>query len=508
MGFLDNLFTKEKVIIKSEPEQTTMTMMPNQTDIPVYNNADREMYGIFSPEYLYAFGLSSDTLRTIANALRQEVTRRGLFVDKMFESKCLNCQTEYDYEVSVECPNCKSKNIYYPEDKEKIRLEKIIKKANDTQSLIDIVKQWQDDYTYLDNAYLIFRKEYYITDGKITGAEVISIHRGDPCLMRKLIRRDGQIGYENEKPVYINPTDRTTSYTKPNHKGTQLYLSTFAQKDSLNAINQSYGSNKIYFLDKEVYHNTLYTSSKNYGVSPLLSLYMKVNTLIRQDKHILRTYSGDRSPSGILTILTASKDSLQKAIDKMREYIKKNPNGIPTLMLDPLVNNKGKTVEYIDFMKSLSDLQFIEQREEYRKVIGAFYGVSPIFQNDTSSSGGLNNERLQVVVTNRAIENAQEVHNQMLEKITEQLGITGWVIRLKPSEERDEMNTLLLEEQKLKNALLYSQLGYKVEKQDDGDFNYIEDDSVRLSNQLNNIKLPSHENKTQNVDGEPFGQKQ
>lgn len=507
MSILDNFFKRDTIKTEIPKDEISLTFMPNQNDIPLFNNSDREYWG----ELLYAFGTSSDTMRTIANALRQEVTRRGLTVEKSYESKCLDCDSEYDYEVS-ECPFCKSNRIVFPDPTNRKRLLKIIKHANETESLIDIVKQWQDDYTFLDNAYLICKKRYEITNGKIKNAEVLSFHRGDPILMRKLIRRDGKIGYEDNSAVYVSPLDRATKYTTPQTiNGIQTYPAHYAQRDPLSYTNSS-SNNKLYFLEKEVFHNTLYTPTKNIGISPILSLFVKIKTLMKQDQHILKTYTGDRSPNGILGIMTSNRANLKTEIDKMKEYIKTNPSGIPTLIIDQIIGNKGNPISYIDMMKSLGELQFIEQREEYRKVIGSFYGVSPIFQNDTSASGGLNNERLQIIVTNRAIENAQNAHNQLLENISEQLGISDWRIKLLPSEERDEMNELLLEKQKLENALIYQQLGYKVEKQDDGDFSYIDDDSVRLSNQLNQVTLPSkpsqsNNQKSQKMDGEPFDSK-
>ena len=95
---------------------------------------------------------------------------------------------------------------------------------------------------------------------------------------------------------------------------------------------------------------------------------------------------------------------------------KKNPH-LPAVMgVTNNLGNGGKFVEFIDFMKSLDELQFTEQRDEFRRVIGSVYGVSPIFQNDASTGGGLNNEGLQITVTNNAVEKGQKNYNNKLLK--------------------------------------------------------------------------------------------
>jgi len=86
-------------------------------------------------------------------------------------------------------------------------------------------------------------------------------------------------------------------------------------------------------------------------------------------------------------------------------------------------------------------MQFIEMRNEFRRQIGALYGVMPLFQADVSTSGGLNNEGLQITVTNEAIEDGQAVFNDdYYPWVCDQLGITDYHIELNPHEEQDEIH--------------------------------------------------------------------
>jgi hypothetical protein len=166
---------------------------------------------------------------------------------------------------------------------------------------------------------------------------------------------------------------------------------------------------------------------------------------------------------------------------------------------------KGNMAEFIDLMRSNTDMQFIEQREEYRKVIGAFFGVSPIFQGDVSASGGLNNERLQIVVTNRAIERTQAVINELLTYMTNEFGSDGWKIQLVESEDRNEMNDLQLEKQKIENAILMKQLGYKVYLDEKGEFQYEYDENLNYANALSQVQYEQPTDNTKvGMDNEPI----
>ena len=57
-------------------------------------------------------------------------------------------------------------------------------------------------------------------------------------------------------------------------------------------------------------------------------------------------------------------------------------------------------------MDTLEELQYIPIKDDIRQRISSFFGVSNVFMNDVSG-GGLNNEGMQIVVTNRALAASQ-----------------------------------------------------------------------------------------------------
>ena len=131
------------------------------------------------------------------------------------------------------------------------------------------------------------------------------------------------------------------------------------------------------------------------------------------------------------------------------------------------------SVEWIKFMDSLKEMDYIQVKDDLRDRISAFYGVSKIFMADNSASGGLNNEGMQVLVTNRAVEMAQTIwNNYVFPFMTLEFGITDWELRLPPSEEEDEIAVLRKREIEVNVAAAIKNLGFEVDMDDEGRFIY------------------------------------
>ena len=135
-------------------------------------------------------------------------------------------------------------------------------------------------------------------------------------------------------------------------------------------------------------------------------------------------------------------------------------------------NGKG-AIEWIKFMDSLKEMDYVAVKEDLRDRIAAFYGVSKIFMADNSASGGLNNEGMQILVTNRAVEMAQNIYNHyVFPFITEQFGITDWDLKLPPSEEEDEIAVLRKRELEIALAASMKNIGFEVDMDEDGQFTF------------------------------------
>ena len=92
---------------------------------------------------------------------------------------------------------------------------------------------------------------------------------------------------------------------------------------------------------------------------------------------------------------------------------------------------------------------------------------------DNTTSGGLNNEGMQILVTNRAVQMAQNVYNNyVFPYLVKQFGITDWKLKLPPSEEEDEVAGLRKKEIEVNIAASIKNLGFEVDMDEDGNFTY------------------------------------
>ena len=95
------------------------------------------------------------------------------------------------------------------------------------------------------------------------------------------------------------------------------------------------------------------------------------------------------------------------------------------------------SIEWVKFMDSLKEMDYMSVKDDLRDRISAFYGVSKIFMADSSASGGLNNDGMQILVTNRAVEMAQTIwNNYVFPFMTKEFGIIDWQLNLKQKDKQ------------------------------------------------------------------------
>ena len=176
-------------------------------------------------------------------------------------------------------------------------------------------------------------------------------------------------------------------------------------------------------------------------------------------------------PRGLLAVQTRNMDSMRAFWRGVKEKMESDPHFIPVMGIEA-ENGKG-SVEWIKFMDSLKEMDYISVKDDLRDRISAFYGVSKVFMADNTTSGGLNNEGMQILVTNRAVQMAQNVYNNyVFPFLVKQFGITDWELKLPPSEEEDEIAGLRKREIEVNIAASIKNLGFEIEMDEDGNFTY------------------------------------
>ena len=419
---------------------------------------------------LYDTAKYSDVLRTIFQSMRKEIFRHGIVIEEKFASKCIDCEEEYS-SVTEECDKCGSSNMREPDTNQQKILEKFAKSVNDNgQDIINVSETVNDDVETTDDCYMIFSKDYYWdADGNIVKTVPVELIRADPRWTMMIADKRGRPGYSqngDRQMICVVHRDALMANTERcptcNRKTEVAYFR-----------GTEPGGKWIYYTADECKHMSKYNPSLTYGFSPILSVWMKVITLMNMDKYMKDYYAKQRPPRGLLFVNTPNMESLTKAWNWMTDEWKKNPHTIPPIAVEQTQGTRGNLVNFIDFMKSMEEMQFIEARNEYRKAIGAVYGVMPLFQGDTSTSGGLNNEGLQITVTNRAIADGQGVFNDgFYPWICDQMGITDYKMSLSPNEEQDNVAKEELFGKKIQNAKALQEMGFSVTLTNDNEFEF------------------------------------
>ena len=439
---------------------------PKPADRSVYNIGIQERdnsYLLTSP-IIYHIVQQSTIVRTCITQLKQEIFRRGYTWEEKFVVKCQDCGKEHASPVKV-CSDCSSTNLKKPDPKQLEYAKKFLDGyVNCSEQLfIDVLKELEDDLNIMDDAYLVLVKEYFLdNNSKVRMHRIKEVFRGDPITMHIYSNELGERG----KGGYICLKHRDRIHE---HQ-TELCETCQSELYPVHYVNRVNGEEQ-YFVKGEVVHFSKYSPSRLYGMSPIITLWNNVTTLIAMDNYVNSSYTKARMPKGLLAVQTRNMDSMKSFWRGVKEKMEQDPHFIPVMGIES-EGGKG-SVEWVRFMDSLKEMEYISVKDDLRDRISGFYGVSKVFMNDASASGGLNNEGMQILVTNRAVEMAQTTwNNYVFPFVTTQFGISDWELKLPPSEEEDEIAVLRKREIEVNIAGSIKNLGFEVEMDDEGRFIY------------------------------------
>tara|TARA_R100001463_G_scaffold131526_1_gene191616 strand:- start:360 stop:2141 length:1782 start_codon:yes stop_codon:yes gene_type:complete len=435
-----------------------------QPQMPLYTTGIQEpvlAQGITLPA-LYAVSNENLILRTVITKLGQEVFRRGYYWEKKFRMKCTQCEEEFQHEVDS-CPTCGGE-VTKPDPDQALYAKWLLQQENSMeQSFMQVLHEIERDLNIVDDAFLLMIKEYYVDEktGEVQFYRVKELIRGDPIFMRIIADKRGvrggrykicrihrdQIAYPGQEP-------------KCQICGSRLVDAHY--------VNMAGSGKNQYFMKGEVIHLSKYNPGKLYGRSPVNTLWRQAMTLTAMDNYIYTAYQKRRIPKGIVSVTTDNLESMKSFWKGVDEKMERDPHYIPKVGIESSSGRGG--VNWVKFMDTLEEMQYIAVRDEIRNRIAAFYGVSSIFMIDNGKSGGLNNEGLQILVTNRAVEYGQKVYTDVLfPRMLRELDITDWKLTLYPNEEEDEITRLRRDEMEVNLAQRMAMLGYEPELLEEGD---------------------------------------
>lgn len=426
----------------------------------------------YSLSEMYETFFLSDTLFTCANARTKAVFRNGYETAPVFVRKCPECLTEYQSK-NEECDTCGTKTVE-PDEKQRknvnLLYEAFMTRVNSNGQNIQVIQEIEDtDLNAIDDMFMLTLFNYEFSGQYISSMTPVEILRADPRIMKMIADKTGRPGYDEKgMPVYACVVHRIGSpqtTEKCSQCGKANYIAKYV------ALNSYGGDKNIYYFDWEVIHESKFHPSLTYGMSNVHKVWRKVHALMAMDKFIQEYYEAQRMPRSAVIFDTNNIPDLKSQISDARDKHGRN-SAEPVYLGVTRDKGAGPVATVVELMKPLDEMQYIEAREEMRRTIGAAFGVQPIFQGDMSASGGLNNEGLQITVTNQVIETDQQLHNRVLKKLVRNFGITDFTIRLKPHEEKDEMAEIQRDIARADHALRMQQLGFNVKYTPERDFEF------------------------------------
>ena len=471
---------------------------------------------------IYELADNIDALRIPIETLNREMFKNGFEVVEKFKFKCGNCGKEFQYkpikndlkdeqpfeqnqdnetsqlprsnakkaiahelnpETDMECDTCGSNDLIRPVPENRKILEDMLESPinGNNQTLEDLARQLERDLEIADNAYCLVLKNYKIDDrtGKIDreNTEIKEFLRIDPPQVALIADSDGRIGYDDKRnPIFVCPRfeHRDKRLIKPicDRCGAEA-LKAVLEVNSVYSIGIPQPKRVVYGEGEVIWKAGKYKPSLLYGYSPIYAVWSKAMALSHMDEYIRKYFDKMRPPRGMLVIASRNYETFRKSWDVLEQKAIEDPYMIHPLLVESDKGGKNMA-QWIDFTGSLKELEFTEIRRELRMIIGAVFGVLPLYFGELPS--GWSQEGLQVTITNRAIKWGQDIlYTAFLRKIAKLIGVEDWDLRLKGGEENDKLRDLQIQGVEIQNMAAMQAMGFEVARTHTGEFKVSKD---------------------------------
>ena len=501
---------------------------------------------------IYELSDNIDALRIPIETLNREIFKNGFEIVEKWKFKCTNCGKEFQYEPlatdlpddqpfqsnqdnednalpkgkrrttnkarkgivkdDVMCDSCGNTKLLRPVPKNRMLLEGLLNESinSNEQSLEDVSRQLERDLEVADNAYLLVLKNYWIDDntGLISEkrTEIKEMIRVDPPQVAMIADSDGRIGYDDKRneifvcPRFEHRDKRLTSNTC-DKCGAQA-LKAIMEVNSVYSIGIPQPKRVIYGEGEVIWKAGKYKPGLIYGFSPIYSIWSKAMSLTHMDEYIRKYFDKMRPPRGMLVIASRNYETFRKSWDMLEQKATEDPYMIHPLLVESEKGGKNMA-QWIDFTGSLKELEFMALRKELRQIIGAIYGVLPLYYGEMPS--GWSQEGLQVTITNRAVTWSQDIlRKAFLNKIAHLLGVDDWELRLKAGEETDKLRELQTQSTEIQNMAAMQGMGFEVKRTHTGEFKVSKDPIINPMMMAQEAEVEKPQQKTR---GNAMGQK-
>jgi DNA-directed RNA polymerase subunit RPC12/RpoP len=482
---------------------------------------------------IYELADNIDALRIPIETINREMFKNGFEITERFKYKCNNCSKEFQYKPTAEvtpsgivddapetklepivCDTCGSKNLRRPVPEHRKQLEDLMTKTinGNEQNLEDVCRQLERDLEIADNAYMLLLKNYFVDDrtGRIDHkrTEIKEIIRVDPPQVAMIADSDGRIGYDDKRnKVFVCPRfehrDTRLTTEKCDQCGAQA-LKAVCEVNSVYSIGIPQPKRVIYGEGELIWKAGKYKPSLVYGYSPIYSVWSKAMSLSHMDEYVRKYFDKMRPPRGMLVIASRNYETFRKSWDALEQKATEDPYMIHPLLVE---QEKGgqNMAQWLDFTGSLKELEFIAIRQELRQIIGAIYGVLPLYYGEMV--GGWSQEGLQVTITNRAVKWGQDIlYKAFFKKLSEMFGVDDWDLKLKAGEENDKLRELQQDGVEINNMQSLQGMGFEITRTHQGEYKISKDpvnNPAMIEGRGRGNSLGEAEEQRQQSQGEP-----
>ena len=495
MGLVDTIKGAFKLSNKSFTETTTRPSIA-QPYMSTDTGAKLPIFP-FPLIMIYELAENIDALRIPIETINREMFKNGFEIVERFKYKCMNCSKEFQYAphgkvdesdvkkkvAKVQCDSCLSTDLRIPVPEHRKTIEKLMSTSvnGNNQTLEDVARQLERDLEIADNAYLLLLKNYWIDD--LTGevdhkkTEIKELLRVDPPQVAMIADSDGRIGYDDKRQkIWVCPRFEHRDkrlYTERCDRCNAIGIKAIMEVNSVYSVGVPHPKRVIYGEGEVIWKAGKYRPSLIYGYSPIYAIWSKAMSLSHMDEYVRKYFDKMRPPRGLLVIASRNYETFRKSWDALEQKAIEDPYMIHPLMVESDKGGKNMA-NWIDFTGSLKELEFIEVRKELRQIIGAAFGVLPLYYGEMV--GGWSQEGLQVTITNRAVKWGQDIlFKSFLKKFVELMGIDDWDLRLIQGEENDKLADLQRDGVEIQNVAMLQQMGFEVSRTHDGKYNISQD---------------------------------
>ena len=407
--------------------------------------------------YLAAFfeqevSIFADTVQTIV----QETLRNGVEWKPRFASKCKLCDFESQEEID-KCPNCGSDQLREP-NKSELRLfqrldgTSFIDKANDNgQSLMDVLNLAVRNTVVFDKPVWLLINAYVTKPtGEVDRVYPQELLALDPRYVEPIYdRNSGRFG--NGTRVCLRHRDESQAGDKCKTCGMKLY--DIQYRSVATGAARSYVEGEV--ITGSLYHPFLIT-----GYPLILKMADDMFAYHYIEKRIRKNFEKGRPP-GMIGVKSSNPASLYAEWQKIQAKMKEDPSYVPIIACDAA--GSGSPITYVNLMQDLN-AYVLPMKEEIRQRHGSLFGVSIIYQNDTSNSGGLKNDLNLIRMTRNSVERMRGfVDDKLLRPLIRAFGIEDHDLIITPDDDEDKAAELAMKQKEAEYAKTLADMGIGTE---------------------------------------------